>query len=567
MPQEVCVNGKKLEEGTDYEYYESQGKIETSVAVGHSDVDIYFVSEEITRRPIAKFYVNKLGAITGETLTFDATPSTDPDGEILLYLWDFGDGEFAYGGKDQCTVTHSYSIPGTYGVILTVRDNDDLIDIEYKLIKICAAPSPNYIIVTLSGPCDLLIKDVQERRLGYEYGILYEEIPGGEQLMDDGWTETYLINNPPSILFYYIQWTGSSGSSTRARMPEDTYNLIIARTQNAVTTTVTATDITLNAGQTHRYYIDWDIIAPTKGVTVLLDGDGDGVFETIIEAGMSIVQDDVADSDFDGMPDNFELRYEFDPNDPTDASLDYDEDGLTNLQEYLNNTKPNTEDTDEDGIPDEWEIRYGLDPLDNTDATSDNDKDGISAIDEYRAGTDPTDPKSKPPVVRPITIMDYLIYIVIAIVVIICVVVGIVVYRRRKKRIEEEKERERIRREEEERRRREEEERKRREEEEARKPRIERIVEKPKPPPAPPKPPEVKKFKCSICGAIVREDETSCPGCGATFEEEAPPGPPPPPAPPKPPAKPAEKFKCSICGELVRLDATECPGCGAVFEE
>lgn len=45
------------------------------------------------------------------------------------------------------------------------------------------------------------------------------------------------------------------------------------------------------------------------------------------------------DSDGDGIPDSFENQYSFlDPNDPNDALLDYDEDGVSNLAEYLAGT-------------------------------------------------------------------------------------------------------------------------------------------------------------------------------------------------------------------------------------
>ena len=40
------------------------------------------------------------------------------------------------------------------------------------------------------------------------------------------------------------------------------------------------------------------------------------------------------------MPDWWEERYGFDPLDSTDGSKDYDEDGLTNSEEYLGNTHP-----------------------------------------------------------------------------------------------------------------------------------------------------------------------------------------------------------------------------------
>jgi PKD repeat protein len=59
--------------------------------------------------------------IVGETITFDASPSYDPDGgTIVLYEWDFGDGTTDSGQ----TVTHAYDTDGSYPVTLTVTDDD-----------------------------------------------------------------------------------------------------------------------------------------------------------------------------------------------------------------------------------------------------------------------------------------------------------------------------------------------------------------------------------------------------------------------------------------------------------
>ena len=46
------------------------------------------------------------------------------------------------------------------------------------------------------------------------------------------------------------------------------------------------------------------------------------------------------DSDADGMPDEWEKKYKFDPRDASNASKDMDTDGYTNIEEYLNGTDP-----------------------------------------------------------------------------------------------------------------------------------------------------------------------------------------------------------------------------------
>ena len=52
------------------------------------------------------------------SVAFDASRSTDPDGERLSYLWEFGDGESASGRA----VVHTYDGPGSYRATLRVSD-------------------------------------------------------------------------------------------------------------------------------------------------------------------------------------------------------------------------------------------------------------------------------------------------------------------------------------------------------------------------------------------------------------------------------------------------------------
>jgi PKD repeat protein len=78
--------------------------------------------------PVAKFTENATTVLTGAVIHFNATDSYDPDGVIVSYAWDFGDGttEIYVGANLTAITTHAYADNGTYNVILTVTDNDDL---------------------------------------------------------------------------------------------------------------------------------------------------------------------------------------------------------------------------------------------------------------------------------------------------------------------------------------------------------------------------------------------------------------------------------------------------------
>ena len=53
-------------------------------------------------------------------------------------------------------------------------------------------------------------------------------------------------------------------------------------------------------------------------------------------------------------------------------------------------------DSDKDGMPDEWERGYGLNLRKASDADEDKDGDGYTNLEEFKAGTDPTNPNSNP---------------------------------------------------------------------------------------------------------------------------------------------------------------------------
>jgi PKD repeat protein len=122
-----------------YSWDFGDGTTATGVTVSHaySDNGLYSVTLTVTdndgatasahatktvmnMQPVASFTETAEAVNTGETVSFDASDSSDPDGSIVDYSWDFGDGAKGTG----VSVQHAYSQDGTYTVTLTVTDDD-----------------------------------------------------------------------------------------------------------------------------------------------------------------------------------------------------------------------------------------------------------------------------------------------------------------------------------------------------------------------------------------------------------------------------------------------------------
>jgi PKD repeat protein len=87
---------------------------------------------DVNLPPVASFTWNNPYSTR---VDFNASASSDPDGSIVSYLWDFGDSTTTTTMSP--TVTHWYNVEMAYFVQLTVTDNEGATSTTYEGITLC----------------------------------------------------------------------------------------------------------------------------------------------------------------------------------------------------------------------------------------------------------------------------------------------------------------------------------------------------------------------------------------------------------------------------------------------
>ena len=93
--------------------------------------------EKKNRPPTADFKVYPDNPSTKETVEF-TSQSSDEDGRITDYHWEFGDGAEGWGES----ASHRYDSPGNYRIKLRVTDNDGASDYVTKTVSVKKANQP-----------------------------------------------------------------------------------------------------------------------------------------------------------------------------------------------------------------------------------------------------------------------------------------------------------------------------------------------------------------------------------------------------------------------------------------
>jgi len=136
------------------------------------------------------------GTLVGDTVTFDGSASSDLDGTIISYDWDFGDESTGTG----ITATHIYSATNTYTVTLTVTDNEGAIDTDTCIITVSSPGDGNTTVGALELKPTFQCISVYSNFAGDDNGDIPMTVDRRDTVISSGST----ISNP-----YKNQWRAS----------------------------------------------------------------------------------------------------------------------------------------------------------------------------------------------------------------------------------------------------------------------------------------------------------------------------------------------------------------------
>lgn len=174
----------------------------------------------LSQSPIPRFVIRPGVPQTGETVDFDASGSSDPDGSITTYEWDFDDDGSFEQTHSNPTAFYTFTSPGSHNVTLRVTDNAglgneltreiDVSGLEYNGDMTQAATNPQAVTFTVTNrhaePIEIeriLIDPADDSS-----DALYEDVTGDYHEIE--------IDSPPGGGFEgHVDWSSPIG------IPED----------------------------------------------------------------------------------------------------------------------------------------------------------------------------------------------------------------------------------------------------------------------------------------------------------------------------------------------------------
>ncbi|MEI6292986.1 MAG: PKD domain-containing protein [Methanomicrobiales archaeon] len=208
------------------------------------------VSATNKKPPVPVFTRSPQPAIVGQPVAFDGSGSTDPDGKIIIWQWDFGDGTpltSPTGSPNDAHATHTYRSGGNYKAGLKVIDNSEQVMWAYNEVSVVVPVPPvaDFLVSPLSG----------QAYENHPFAVTLSDTSTGSPLT---WA-WYVDNNLVSQLRTYSQSiftkpgnytirlvvTNDYGTSAKEKqvkvLPFETTTITVTRTPASPTRTATGT--------------------------------------------------------------------------------------------------------------------------------------------------------------------------------------------------------------------------------------------------------------------------------------------------------------------------------------
>ncbi|MBA3724262.1 MAG: PQQ-dependent sugar dehydrogenase [Candidatus Levybacteria bacterium] len=208
------------------------------------------------QQPKANASVDKAKGIDPHTANFSSAGTTDPDGNPLTYLWDFGDGTTSI----QANPTKTFTVKGTYTVELTVSDGTNTANAVPLVIQVGNPP-----MLTVGAP-----NEGSTYRAGDTINYTSHAIDAAGFDMNDGAIKTeILLHHNTHIHPFLGPFTGRAGSFKTPEQGEAS-----ADTWFEIKVTVTDENGLTDTKSVNVYPIKSNITlnANIAGLKVFLDG-------------------------------------------------------------------------------------------------------------------------------------------------------------------------------------------------------------------------------------------------------------------------------------------------------
>ena len=200
--------------------------------------------------PLPVFTFSPSPAIVDQPVAFDGSRSADPDGKIITYQWDFGDGTprtSPSGSPGDAHVSHTYPSAGKYTVGLKVMDNNEQSVWAYNEVSVGVPvlPVADFSISPVSGQAyenHPFAVSISDKSIGSPLTWAWYV---DNTLVSQMWTYSQSIFTKPGNYTIKLVVTNDYGTSSKERqvtvLPFQTVTNPPARTSVSQTQTTTAT--------------------------------------------------------------------------------------------------------------------------------------------------------------------------------------------------------------------------------------------------------------------------------------------------------------------------------------